>query len=214
MGGAGHMDDRTTKERVFDAAIQLFFQKGFHATSTRDITNKIEVNGSLISYHFNGKQGLLEEIVVSYYEQLIDCMEKTMEQNVSLGTEQIKEVIEELFRFKYTKFYQSAVVHRELTLDSTFVREIVTTYIRKENYYLTYLFHVYVEQHPHLKQHIPLYVMQLKGMIMSPFLLHHEWKKDLFSRKVDSHMCFNYITHIHQWIDSIKKTNKMIQFTR
>lgn len=191
------MNDRTTKDRVVDAAIQLFFQKGFDATSTRDITNRIRVNGSLISYHFNGKQGLLEEIVVSYYEGLIHCMETVMDQPIHSVKEYVKEVVKEIFLFKYRHFYESTIVHRELALDSTFVREVLTTYVQKENYYLTRIFTIEYERQA------PLYVMQLKGMIVSPFLLHHEWKKDAFSRKVDKHVCLHYITHIHKWIDSI-----------
>lgn len=209
------MHTKTTKERVRDAAVFLFFQKGFHATSTRDITKKINVNGSLISYHFKGKQGLLEDIVVTYYEELLECMERTMHTHARLtGRGQLKKMIEEVVRFKLDHFYQSVVVHRELTLDSTFVREMLTTYITKENYYLYNLFTLYRDQYPQLKKTTHLYVMQLKGMINSPFTLHHEWKRDIYSAKVDTYTSLNYITCIYEWIDALIATKQPIQMIR
>ena len=44
------MKNNPTKQKVVDAASFLFFQKGFHGTSVRDIAGKASVNVSLISY--------------------------------------------------------------------------------------------------------------------------------------------------------------------
>ncbi len=197
------MSAQTTKERVMEAAIQLFFQKGFHGTTTRDITNKINVNGSLISYHFNGKQGLLEEIVVVYYEQLIECMERTMDiYKHSSASIQLQMVVEEMLAFKQEAFDQSVVVHRELSLDSTFVREVLVTYITKENHYLHHLLKNCVKENSH-KKPIQLLTMQLKGMLLAPFTLHHEWKRDLYSSKIDEHTFATYRTFLYKWIDTM-----------
>ncbi len=203
------MYDRSTKERVINAAIQLFFQKGFDATSTRDITNKVRVNSSLISYYFNGKQGLLEEVVVSYYEELIACIEKVMTKDFDVGIEHLKHVLNEVFLFKYEKFYQTVVVYRELTLDSTFVREMLTTYIQKENYYLKQVFSESIK-HSSLEKNISMWIMQLKGMMNSPFTMHHEWTKDAFSQKVDRQLCLKYISQMHEWIDSLHGTKDAV----
>jgi len=46
-----------SKQKVIEAASMLFFQKGFHGTTVRDIADKASVNVSLISYYFKGKQG-------------------------------------------------------------------------------------------------------------------------------------------------------------
>lgn len=207
------MSNQTTKQRVMKAAIQLFFQKGFHGTTTRDITNKINVNGSLISYHFNGKQGLLEEIVVSYYEHLITCMEQTMEiyKDASAST-QLQMVIQEMMLFKQESFDQSVVVHRELSLDSTFVREVLVTYITKENHYLHHLLTNCAKEHPHLKKHIKFVTIQLKGMLIAPFTLHHEWKRDLFSPKIDAHTFSTYTTLLQKWLHTMFESDEAVQY--
>src|SRR5699024_11562259 len=68
----------STKQRVIHAASTLFFQKGFDGTSVRDIAYKADVNVSLISYYFKGKQGLLEHAVIHYYESYLEMMEENI----------------------------------------------------------------------------------------------------------------------------------------
>src|SRR5690625_7765599 len=70
-----------TKQKVVDAATLLFFQKGFHGTSVRDIAERAMVNVSLISYYFNSKQGLLEYAVTNYYEMYLQTMEEALQEN-------------------------------------------------------------------------------------------------------------------------------------
>jgi AcrR family transcriptional regulator len=48
-----------TKERILDAAENLFADRGFPATSMRDITKAAEVNLAAINYHFGSKEALL-----------------------------------------------------------------------------------------------------------------------------------------------------------
>jgi len=53
----------STREKILDAAWDLFAEEGFEAVSIRDVTNAADVNLSSVSYHFNGKNGLVDEIV-------------------------------------------------------------------------------------------------------------------------------------------------------
>jgi AcrR family transcriptional regulator len=48
--------------RLLDAAEQLFAQKGFDATSVRDITNHAKCNVAAVNYHFHSKQNLYSEV--------------------------------------------------------------------------------------------------------------------------------------------------------
>lgn len=48
-----------TKDRILDAAEQLFADHGFPATSLRDITNEADVNLAAVNYHFGSKEALL-----------------------------------------------------------------------------------------------------------------------------------------------------------
>jgi AcrR family transcriptional regulator len=53
---------QTTRERILDAAEQLFAARGFHGCSIRDITGAARVDVALANYHFGSKLGLLEAV--------------------------------------------------------------------------------------------------------------------------------------------------------
>ncbi|MEM7393718.1 MAG: TetR/AcrR family transcriptional regulator, partial [Verrucomicrobiota bacterium] len=51
-----------TREKIVSVAERLFAERGFEATSMRDITDEAEVNLASVNYHFGSKEGLLKEI--------------------------------------------------------------------------------------------------------------------------------------------------------
>jgi AcrR family transcriptional regulator len=52
-----------TKTRILDAAEKLFADKGFYATSLRDITAEAEVNLAAVNYHFQTKDSLIDAVI-------------------------------------------------------------------------------------------------------------------------------------------------------
>lgn len=67
---------KDTKQLILDTAERLFAQKGFHATSMRDITGTAGVNLSSVNYHFGSKDALLESV---FERRLVPLNEKRME---------------------------------------------------------------------------------------------------------------------------------------
>lgn len=55
------------KTRILDAAKRLFAEKGFEATSVRQICEEAGANVALVSYHFGGKEKLLFAVVDSAF---------------------------------------------------------------------------------------------------------------------------------------------------
>ncbi|HVP33036.1 MAG TPA: TetR family transcriptional regulator [Steroidobacteraceae bacterium] len=53
---------RPGKERILDAAEELFAQRGFYGVSLRDITQAAGVDVALVSYHFGGKRDLFTAV--------------------------------------------------------------------------------------------------------------------------------------------------------
>lgn len=51
------------QERILQAALELFAQEGFKATSTSKVAKRAGVSEGLIFRHFGNKEGLLEAIV-------------------------------------------------------------------------------------------------------------------------------------------------------
>jgi len=52
-----------TREQILQSAWDLFAEKGFENVSVRDVTSSAGVNLASVSYHFGGKDGLVQEIV-------------------------------------------------------------------------------------------------------------------------------------------------------
>lgn len=188
-----------TKQKVVDAATLLFFQKGFHGTSVRDIAERAVVNVSLISYYFNSKQGLLEYAVTNYYETYLKTMETTLQNNKDADhLMKMKKVIFSMIDYKTEHFHLTSFINRELSLDSTFVREMTVTYLAKENHVLGELFNAILGSN--LKRKRDYLFMQFKGMVMSPFILKNEWNNQLIDLQSRKNFIENYTDLIYKWL--------------
>lgn len=64
MAEANH-DNRhkDTRERLLDAAEQLFMQHGYEGTSMRQVTSEAEVNLAAANYHFGSKEALMQAVL-------------------------------------------------------------------------------------------------------------------------------------------------------
>ncbi|HET7300377.1 MAG TPA: TetR/AcrR family transcriptional regulator [Oleiagrimonas sp.] len=52
----------STKERILDAAEELFARRGFDGASLRQVTSSAGVNLASVNYHFGSKEKLIEEV--------------------------------------------------------------------------------------------------------------------------------------------------------
>ncbi|CDQ39301.1 forespore capture DNA-binding protein RefZ [Virgibacillus salexigens] len=205
------MKNNLSKQKVIEAASSLFFQKGFHGTSVRDIADKANVNVSLISYYFRGKQGLLEFAVTNYYENYLNTLETALEEHKDLNAlDQIKELIFIIIQYKQDNHQFSCFIHRELSLDSVFVREMAVTYLAKENHFISKAFFEVVNKRATSINDRNYLLMQLKGMLVTPYMMHNEWKDHIIGES--SHQLFvqNYTKTIHQWLDFLVEQQREI----
>lgn len=60
---------RSTKEAIRDAAAALFAEKGFAATSTREICERAGITKPVLYYYFGNKEQLYEELVLDTYSE-------------------------------------------------------------------------------------------------------------------------------------------------
>ncbi len=59
-----------TKQRILDAAERLFMERGFSATSLREITAVAKVNLAAVNYHFGSKETLIEAVLTRRLQPL------------------------------------------------------------------------------------------------------------------------------------------------
>src|ERR1044071_6225323 len=59
---------KDTRQRIVDAARELFWQKGYGSTSIADILSRSQVNSGSLYYFFPGKQDVLIAVLETYRE--------------------------------------------------------------------------------------------------------------------------------------------------
>ncbi|MCM3717954.1 forespore capture DNA-binding protein RefZ [Fictibacillus phosphorivorans] len=164
-------DPAETKLKIAEAAIYLFTSQGFKGTTVRQIAKKAGVNLALISYHFGGKKGLLEELITSFFEGYIRRIEIVYHTSSASSVKgSFIELVETLLIYQQKNLPLARFVYREMTLDSTLVRELMSTYLLKEKYFLQTMFEKGMKKKEFRRQPVDLLTIQFKDMMMLPFL--------------------------------------------
>lgn len=107
------LDPAATRAKILEAADGLFGERGFDATSTRDIAERSGVNKALIHYHFGTKDDLLEVLLDDYYRRLGGVLREAL----ARGTEplaQALEVVDAYADFLATNRTFTSIVQREV----------------------------------------------------------------------------------------------------
>lgn len=123
-------EDLDSKSKLIQVAGRLFAEKGFDGVSTRDIAGAAQVNISLISYYFQGKEGLYKAVIEDFALQAqgelhrrldeINKIELTKESYVQIMSGIIRAVL--AMKEKYP--YMSSLMYRELISGLPYAREI------------------------------------------------------------------------------------------
>jgi TetR/AcrR family transcriptional regulator, biofilm operon repressor len=195
--------DPKTKKEVMYAAVRLFNSRGFDGTSVREIAKKADVNPALISYYFGGKKGLLESLIISYFEGYIDVLQECCQDAKHKTAKDILlNIVAATITYQFEHRHQARFVMRELTIDSVLTREVMATYLAKENYYFTTVLELGMKRKQFRRLVIPFVILKIKGLLMMPYMqpqyavevLHVNVYEDYFTKK--------YIEEINRWIEA------------
>lgn len=63
------MDNRSTKQKILDAALDLFSTQGFDATSVSQIADEVGIRKASMYSHFSSKQDILESLIQEIMKQ-------------------------------------------------------------------------------------------------------------------------------------------------
>jgi AcrR family transcriptional regulator len=58
-----NMTKKNTKERIFEAAVDLFSKQGYHGTSIRDLAKAVGIKESSLYNHYSGKSSIFDAIL-------------------------------------------------------------------------------------------------------------------------------------------------------
>lgn len=84
--------DPTTEEKIKSAARELFHQKGFEGTRTRDIAEAAGINLALMNYYFRSKKKLFELIMLETIETFFQSIVGILRDEALSTDQKIKNV--------------------------------------------------------------------------------------------------------------------------
>lgn len=94
------MNNETETEKIiFDAAVEVFLEKGFATAKLKDIAERANINQSLLHYYFRNKENLFKSVIKQKFLELIDKLECLLNKKDG-DTENIDE-----FVLTYHKFF-------------------------------------------------------------------------------------------------------------
>jgi len=70
--------DPDTRAKLLAAASKVFSRKGFSGATVKAIADEAGCNVSLISYHFDGKEGLFKTLFESFGKERLKDAEKIL----------------------------------------------------------------------------------------------------------------------------------------
>jgi len=203
-----------TKQKILEAAIYLFHSKGFTGTSVREIASRANVNIAHISYYFKGKGGLLEYLVSQYYEEYIQVIEDNYAQLTYKNAHVIlNKMVLDILNYQHTNRQLSRLVYREVTLDSVLIREVMTTYLMKEKYYLQAVLEQGIEEGIFRKGFIPHIIIQLRSLLHMPYLQPQYMSEVLYIQPHETYFVHQYYKELKNWLNSLLIDNqtKMVE---
>ncbi|MDT8859377.1 forespore capture DNA-binding protein RefZ [Alkalihalobacillus sp. MEB130] len=189
------------KDRIIDAAVRLFHTQGFDGTSVRDIASKANVNVALVSYHFGGKKGLYEELMTQFLEGHLQIMKNELEKTITTNKELVLSLIKSLLEYQSKNHFVARMVHREMTMDSVLVRELMSTYLRKEKHDLEEIIRTGMKRGEFRKQPLDFVVIHLRTMINMPFQSPHYLSELYQITTTEPYFIERYMKHIRHWVD-------------
>lgn len=88
------MEELSTEQKILNAAKEIFTQKGFTATKTRDIAQAAGSNLALLNYYYGSKENLFKLVLKEKFEALFSILVPFLsDKNTSLE-EKVKLLVE------------------------------------------------------------------------------------------------------------------------
>ncbi|MDQ0231060.1 forespore capture DNA-binding protein RefZ [Metabacillus malikii] len=201
-----------TKKKIIEASIYLFNSKGFAGTSVREIANRAKVNIAHISYYFKGKGGLLEYLVSHYYEGYIQTIEENYFQLKYRNAHNVlNKMVLDILNYQHAHRQLSRLVYREVTLDSILIREVMTTYLTKEKYYLQSVIEKGIEEGIFRKGFIPHIIIQLRSLLHMPYLQPQYMSEVLYIQPHETYFVHQYYKELKNWLNSLLLDNQSVE---
>ena len=119
-----------TRQRIVEAAVEVFAAKGFRAAATRDIAARAKVSQGLLTYHFGSKIELWKAAMNRIFEELREGFRSALAADASADpVSRVRDVIVEYVRFVAAHPELFRVMVEEGKRSDTRMRWLVDTHL-------------------------------------------------------------------------------------
>lgn len=87
----------STREKIIDAAIDLFAEKGYNKASMRSLAEAVNIKPASIYNHFESKAEILELIITEYIDHSFSSIVSLDKLDELIGTEDAKTILNLMF---------------------------------------------------------------------------------------------------------------------
>lgn len=108
--------EESSRQALIQAGKSLFAQKGFDGTTVREISAQADVNLCLVSYHFQGKEGLYRTCLEQFGQARLASARRLLKEptNAKEFRDGLKNFVDEFFQSYLEDPEAARLIHREL----------------------------------------------------------------------------------------------------
>ena len=117
------LEKKEAKQRILDTAVKLFAQRGYAAVGVREIAAQAEVNLAMISYYFNGKVGILQQLLLDFHEQYYQAIKEVVDRDLT-GEESVRDIVRSMIFFVKENYDLTLVMLNTIPLDIPEITEL------------------------------------------------------------------------------------------
>jgi len=124
-------EDASTRERMLEAALHAFSERGYDGASTRAIAAQAGVNQGLIPYYFGTKEALWREAVDRAFAEMRGALDSALDETEDeAGPERLADLIRNLVRFVARRPEFARLMSEEGKRNGPRMRWIVDRHVR------------------------------------------------------------------------------------
>jgi AcrR family transcriptional regulator len=118
------MDKVTTEQKIISAADNLFTQKGYAATKTREIADEAGVNLALLNYYFGSKENLYKKVVHEKFKMLLGAIGPVLSDETVSIEDKIKSITGNYTKLLLENEELPIFILNELTVNKELFKDI------------------------------------------------------------------------------------------
>lgn len=118
--------EEKAQQKLLEAALVLFAEKGFDGATVKEIADRAEVNVSLVSYHFAGKDGLYRACLERFASERFEVAKRVLQvpKNIDEFKVRLQMMLEEMIEGHLAQPELIKILHRELEQEMPLAEEI------------------------------------------------------------------------------------------